>query len=72
MITQWSGKEMHNFAKLIVLMFTAALRRNSDQPQLSVGQVQEWNKAIQYVGSMCYGGSINLCKNCGLMEDSGE
>ena len=39
MITQWSGQEMPNFAKVIRWTFAAALRHNSDQPQPIGGQV---------------------------------
>jgi hypothetical protein len=30
-VSQWSGKEMRNFAKVILGTFTAALRRNAEQ-----------------------------------------
>ena len=52
LITQWSGKEMRNFAKVILGTFTAALHRNSNQAQPIGGQVQEFNRAIQCVRSM--------------------
>ena len=49
MISQWSGKEMRNFAKIILGTFTAALRRSTDQPRPTGGQLQEFNKAIHCV-----------------------
>jgi len=45
-VTQWLGKEMQNFAKVILGAFTAALRWKDNQLHLTGGQVQEFNKAI--------------------------
>jgi len=52
MVTQWSGKEMQNFAKVILGAFTVALRRKANQPNPTGCQVQEFNKAIRCVYSM--------------------
>ena len=52
MISQWTGKEMRNFGKIILGTFTAALRRNADQPRPTVAQLQEFNKAICCVCSI--------------------
>ena len=51
-ISQWSRKEMRNFGKIILGTFTAALRRTSDQPRPTGGQIQEFNKAIRCVRSI--------------------
>jgi hypothetical protein len=51
-ISQWSGKEMRNFGKVILGTFTAALRRNGNQPRPTGGQVQEFNRAIRCVRSI--------------------
>jgi len=51
-ISQWSGKEMRNFGKVIMGTFTAALRRNGNQPRPTGGQLQEFNKAIRCVRSI--------------------
>ena len=48
-ISQWSGKEMRNFSKVILGTFTAALRQQTNQPRLNGGQQQEFNKAISCV-----------------------
>jgi hypothetical protein len=48
-VSQWSGKEMRDFSKVILGTFTAALRRNSNQPRPTASQVQEFNKAIRCV-----------------------
>ena len=43
---------MRNFGKIILGTFTAALRRNTDQPRPTVAQSQEFNKAIHCVRSI--------------------
>jgi len=52
MVTQWAGKEMRNFAKVIMGAFPVVLCRKANQPHSTGGQVQEFNKAIRYVHSM--------------------
>ena len=47
LISQWSGKEMRNFAKIILGTFTVALRRSADQPQPTGDQLQDFNTAIR-------------------------
>jgi hypothetical protein len=51
-VSQWSGKEMRNFGKVILGTFTAALRRNADQKHATPFQIQEFNKAIRCVRSI--------------------
>ncbi|KAF8420156.1 hypothetical protein BGX38DRAFT_1108715, partial [Terfezia claveryi] len=51
-VSQWSGKEMQNFGKVILGTFTAALRRKANQPRPTGGQVQEFNRAIRCVRSI--------------------
>ena len=51
-VSQQSGKEIRNFAKVILGTFAAALRRTTNQPRLTGGQVQEVNKAILSVRSL--------------------
>ncbi|KAF8430317.1 hypothetical protein EV426DRAFT_13691 [Tirmania nivea] len=51
-VTQWSGKEMWNFAKVILGTFAATLRRNNNQPRPTGSQIQEFNKAILCVRSI--------------------
>jgi len=43
---------MRNFAKVILGTFAAALHRTTNQPRLTGGQVQEFNKAILCVHSL--------------------
>ncbi|KAF8421955.1 hypothetical protein EV426DRAFT_535878, partial [Tirmania nivea] len=43
---------MRNFARIILGTFTAALRRNTNQPRPTGGQLQEFNKAILCVRSL--------------------
>ena len=52
MISQWSGKKMRHFAKIILGTFTAALRRSADQPRPTGGQLQDFNKAIRCMRTM--------------------
>ena len=52
MISQWSGKEIYNFEKIILRTFTAALCQNADQPRPTAAQSQEFNKAIRFVRSI--------------------
>jgi len=52
MVSQWSGKEMRHFVRVILGTFTVALRRTTNQPHPTGSQVQEFNKAIQCVRSM--------------------
>ncbi|KAF8440641.1 hypothetical protein BGX38DRAFT_1205503 [Terfezia claveryi] len=51
-ISQWSGKEMWNFSKVILRTFVAALRRNMDQARPTGAQIQEFNRAIHCVCSI--------------------
>ena len=51
-VSQWSGKEMRCFGKIILRTFAAALRRKKGQPRPTGGQLQEFNKAIQCVGNL--------------------
>jgi len=51
-VSQWSGKEIRNFAKVILGTFAAALRQTTNQPRLTGGQVQEFNEAILCVSSL--------------------
>ena len=46
-VSQWSGKEMRNFGKVILGAFTAALRRTTNQARPTWAQLQEFNKAIR-------------------------
>jgi len=52
MVSQWSGKELRHFARVILGIFTVALRRTTNQPHPTGSQVQEFNTAIQCVRSM--------------------
>ena len=54
MISQWSGKEICNFAKITLGTFTAALRRSADQPWPTRGQLQDFNKAIRCVRNISH------------------
>ena len=49
MTSQWSGKEMRNFSKIILGTFTAAIRRSAHQPRPTEGQLHDFNKAIRCV-----------------------
>jgi len=51
-VSQWSGKEMRHFAKVILGTFTITLRQTTNQPHSTGSQVQEFNTAIQYVRSI--------------------
>jgi len=51
-VSQWLGKEMRNFAKVILGTFAAALRRYTNQARPTGGQLQEFNKAILCVRSI--------------------
>jgi len=51
-VSQWSGKEKRNFAKVILGTFAAALRRNTNQARPTGGQLQEFNKAILCIRSI--------------------
>ena len=51
-VSQWSGKEMRWFGKIILGTFAAALRRNEGQPRPTGGLLQEFNKAIRYMGNL--------------------
>ena len=47
MISHWLGKEMRNFAKINLGTFPVALHKSADQPCPTVGQLQDFNKAIR-------------------------
>jgi len=51
-VSQWSGKEMRKFAKVILGTFAAALRPNTNQARPTGGLLQEFNKAILCVRSI--------------------
>ena len=51
-VSQWSGKEIHNFVKVIVGTLTTALRRNAGQARQNRAQLQEFNKAIRCIRSI--------------------
>ncbi|KAF8451279.1 hypothetical protein BGX38DRAFT_1091927, partial [Terfezia claveryi] len=51
-VSQWSGKEMQNFGKVILGTFIAALHHNADQGRPTGAQIQEFNKAIRCVRSI--------------------
>ena len=46
MISQWSGKEMCNFFKIILGRFTVALSRSADQQRPNGDQLEDYNRAI--------------------------
>jgi len=52
MVSQWSGKEIRHFARVILGTFTVALRRTTKQPHPTGSQVQEFNTAMQCVHSI--------------------
>ena len=52
MVSQWSGKELRHFVRVILDTFTVALRWTTNQPYPTGSQVQEFNTAIQCVRSM--------------------
>jgi len=52
MVSQWSGKEILHFARVILGTFTVALQQTPNQPHPTGSQVQEFNTAIQCVRSM--------------------
>ena len=47
MVSQWSGKEMRYFTRVILGTFTVALQWTTNQPHPTGSQVQEFNTAIQ-------------------------
>jgi len=52
MVSQWSGKEMRHFARVILGTFMVALWQTTNQPHPTGSQVQEFNAAIQCVRNM--------------------
>ena len=48
-VTQWQGKEMRNLGRVILGVFTATLRRTTDQEKPKGTQTQEFKQAIKCV-----------------------
>ncbi|KAF8473800.1 hypothetical protein BDZ91DRAFT_845281 [Kalaharituber pfeilii] len=48
-VSQWSGKEMRCIGKVVLGAFAAALRRTANQPRLTGGQKQDFDKAISCI-----------------------